>query len=106
HRVRATILDQRRGLFLDGGDNHLCALGAGRIQQQQRKTAVSGNQAKFFGGNHLQQFTSAPIYATPRASNVYLRHLNQRVNNINGRPSGEQEFRAVQEAPPQRISSP
>ena len=38
HRGGAVGLDFREGFFLDGGDDHVEALGAGGVQHQQRES--------------------------------------------------------------------
>src|SRR5215467_10329526 len=52
-------LNERRSFLFDSGYNYLGALSAGSIEQEQRETAVSGNQAKFLLHSHFPKFTSA-----------------------------------------------
>ena len=53
NRGCSAIFNERRSLFLDGGNNDLRTLGAGSIEQQKREAAVTGDQAKFLNRWHL-----------------------------------------------------
>ena len=44
-------VDLRIGLFLDGGDDHLEAMGARSVEEEKREAAVAGDEAEFI---HLQ----------------------------------------------------
>ena len=46
NRVCAALLDLRKRLFLDGGHHHFVAARAGRIQHQERKFSVAGDQSE------------------------------------------------------------
>ena len=48
----AAFFDFRRGLFLDGGYHDVESLRASRVNNQEGKLAVAGNEAEFFFGGH------------------------------------------------------
>jgi len=43
NRGRAPGINLRQGFFLDGCDHHVQSLGAGRVENQERKPPIAGD---------------------------------------------------------------
>ena len=55
HRSRAVLLDLGEGLFLDGRDHDLHALRARRVQHEERKLAVAGDETDAFWSRSIRR---------------------------------------------------
>src|SRR5580700_2193809 len=69
NRDRASVLDFRRSLFLDRGDDHFISRSPRRIEHKERKLTVAGDEADFFlvGGHEVDSNRKSPSQSSIQA---------------------------------------